>query len=157
MHDKTDAMAKGNVTSLARALGLAGLIPQILLTAVVVGGGPELRLFAATLACAYSALILSFLGGAWWGLAVRSEHPVSAWLWMAAVAPSLIAFAAIVALAISQLPAPTLLMIGGSLIFALAVDTRFAANGLCPSGWLGLRVPLSIGLGGLTMVIAIFA
>ena len=157
MHDETDAMANGNVPSLARALGYAGLIPQISLTAVVVGGGPELRLFAATLACAYSALILSFLGGTWWGLAVRSEHPVSAWLWIAAVAPSLIAFGAIVGWAISHSPAPTLLIIGGSLVFALAVDTRLAANGLCPSNWLRLRTPLSIGLGALTIFIAILA
>ena len=157
MHDGSPAMAKGNVTSLTRALGFAGLIPQILLTAAVVGGGPELRLFATYLACAYSALILSFLGGAWWGLAVRSEHPVPAWVWTATVAPSLIAFSAVVALAISQLPAPTLLMIGGSLIGALAVDTRFAANGLCPSNWLRMRIPLSIGLGALTIFIAILA
>ena len=157
MLNGSPVMAKGNVTSLARALGLAGLIPQFLLLAAVVGGGPELRLLATTLACAYAALILSFVGGTWWGLAVRSEHHVSAWLWVAAVAPSLIAFGAIMGLAISHSPASTLLIIGGSLILALAVDTRLAANGFCPSNWLRLRTPLSIGLGGLTMLIAIVA
>ena len=106
------------------------------------------------LALVYSALILSFLGGTWWGLAARSSRQVPRWIWLAAIAPSLVGFAALVATVTGQDPQVSLYVIGGSLIGALGVDYRLATTGMCPGGWLGLRVPLSLGLGGLTILIA---
>ena len=49
----------------------------------------------------------------------------------------------------------SLFVIGAALIGALGFDYRLEANGLCPRGWLRLRTPLSLGLGGLTLLIAI--
>lgn len=147
--------ASARMSPPAQWLGYAGLIPQILLAAVVIGGPVKFGPPAIGLALSYSALILSFIGGAWWGLAANQKMRVPLWLWLAAIAPALIAFAAIGALAIGSLVRPGLLVTGASLIAALGVDSKLAANGFCPPGWLRLRTPLSLGLGGLTILIAI--
>lgn len=146
--------APPRLPSLARWLGPAGLTPQILLAAVVLGFPVQFSSSASALALIHSALILSFIGGAWWGLAARQQGRVPSWIWLAAVAPSLIAFAAIGAGTIGQSPGQGLMITGASLVAALGVDFKMVAIGLCPAGWLRLRVPLSIGLGGLTMIIA---
>ena len=147
----------GRMSSLARWLGLAGLIPQILLAAVVIGFPVQFSPPAIGLALVYSGLILSFIGGAWWGLAAQDKVRVPSWIWLAAIAPSLIALATIAAWTIGRSPGPSLMVTGTSLIAALGVDFKLAANGLCPPGWLRLRTPLSLGLGGLTILIAILS
>ncbi|HVF82752.1 MAG TPA: DUF3429 domain-containing protein [Sphingomicrobium sp.] len=154
---RSSQAAPERLPSFARWLGVAGLVPQILLAALLIGGPAEFRLPASGLALSYSGLILSFIGGAWWGLASRHKEPVAAWIWCAAVAPSLIAFAGLGACAFGGRPGPGLLLIGTALIGALGIDGKLNAAGLCPAGWLGLRAPLSLGLGGLTILIAVFA
>ena len=144
----------GSISSSARWLGLAGLIPQAALAIIVVAGPSSASPLASGLALFYAALILSFIGGAWWGLVSRSSAPVRGSVWLAAVAPSLIAFAAIGAWAIGRSPGFSLALTGTALIGALGFDHKLAANGLCPIGWLRLRTPLSLGLGGLTLLIA---
>lgn len=149
--------ASGRMSSWAQWLGFSGLIPQILLTAVAIGGPASAGPAASGLALSYAALILSFNGGTWWGLVSRSHAPVRGSVWLAAIAPSLIAFGAIGAWAIGHSPKPGLLVLGVALIGALGFDHRLEANGLCPRGWLRLRTPLALGLGGLTLLIAILS
>lgn len=134
---------------LARALGLAGLAPQVAVIFVLFQNDPATRYTALTLGYCYAALILSFLGGVWWGLAARAEE-TPAWLWVAAVIPSLVALAAF--------PwgfTTSLIVLGTALIAALGVDWRLARTGLAPPWWMSLRVPLSLGLGGLTITSAL--
>lgn len=145
------------MSSSARWLGGAGLIPQILFAGVALGGPANYGPPAIALALSYAALILSFIGGAWWGFAARAESHVPLWIWLAAVAPSLIALAALAALAFDPSPQTSLLITGAALVASLAVDARLAVRGLSPPGWLGLRTPLSLGLGGLTIFIALVA
>lgn len=145
------------MSSWARWLGFSGLVPQILLAAVTIAGPASAAPAASGLSLTYAALILSFNGGAWWGLVSRSHAPVRGSVWLAAIAPSLIAFAALGAWAIGQSPRLSLFVIGAALIGALGFDHRLEANGLCPRGWLRLRTPLSLGLGGLTLLIAILS
>ena len=121
---------------------------------IVIGGPSYAGPLASGLALSYAALILSFIGGAWWGLVSRSSAPVRGSVWLAAVTPSLIAFAAIGAWAIGRSPGVSLAITGAALIGALGFDHKLAANGLCPIGWLRLRTPLSLGLGSLTLLIA---
>ena len=147
--------APGRMSLSARWLGWAGLIPQVLLAAGVIAFPAKFGSPASALALSYSALILSFIGGAWWGLAAHQKVRVRPWIWLAAVAPSLIAFAAMGAWAIGWPPQPSLTTTGASLIATLGIDYKLAVDGLCPPGWLRLRTPLSLGLGGLTIVIAI--
>lgn len=139
---------------LAHALGLAGLLPQVFVVAALLGGGPEVRFSALALGYAYAALILSFLGGLWWGLAALADAP-PAWVWIAAVAPSLVALASAWPWAVGLAwPGPSLVAIGLALVAALGVDTVLVRLGIAPPGWMRLRLPLSLGLGGLTLVAA---
>lgn len=141
---------------LPRWLGLAGLLPQLAALAIVLSGDRAHHFQALTLAYAYAALILSFLGGLWWGLAARAEAP-PAWLWVAAVVPSLVALASAVPWSEGRpWPGPSLIVLGVALIAALGVDWRLARARLAPEWWLALRVPLSLGLGLATLAIAGF-
>lgn len=147
--------ASGRLSPWARWLGFAGLAPQAILAAVVIAGPSSAASGARDLALIYAALILSFLGGAWWGLVSRSRTTVRGSIWLMAVAPSLLAFAALAAWAIARISVPSLVIIGSALIATLLFDRKLAANGLCPLGWLSLRTPLSLGLGGLTLFVAL--
>ena len=132
----------------ARLLGFAGLLPQLaLIVAMIVSPDPGWRLIAF----AYGALILSFLGGIWWGLAVR--RPVrQAPLLIAAVVPALVALALVVAAMIRLSIDWPLVAMGSAIMLTLLVDRHLATSGEAPAGWMRLRVPLSLGLGALTIL-----
>lgn len=141
--------------ALARLLGLAGLLPQVAVVLVLLEQNSELRFSALAMGYAYAALILSFLGGLWWGLAARADNP-PAWLWVAAVVPSLVALASAVPWAVGDAwPGPSLIALGAALVAALGVDWQLQRTGVAPGWWLGLRVPLSVGLGTLTVLMAL--
>ena len=140
---------------IARWLGYAGLLPQIAAVAMVASGNLYWRFAALALAYAYAALIFSFSGGMWWGLAARSEGRAPDWAWVAAIMPSLIALVSAIPWAIGDTwPGPSLGWLGLSILASLIVDYRFHAIGLAPSGWMALRTPLAIGLGLLTLAAA---
>ena len=145
---------RGRVGPVARALGFAGLLPQVALVAAVgllqESNGPAGTVILAGI---YPLAILSFLGGMWWGLAIRSDD-LQAPTVAVAVVPSLIA----VVLALVFFAALnggyagwTLVAIGSAVLLTLPVDRWLVARGLAPEGWMALRVPLSVGLGGLTI------
>jgi hypothetical protein len=129
----------------AFALGFAGLLPQGA-AALVAGLG---YFSGGVVALAYAALILSFLGGMWWGFAMftRVAQPVLVTL---AVVPSLVA-GAILALAAVDLPIGLVAM-GCAILLTLPVDRALVARGIAPANWMRLRIPLSVGLGALTIV-----
>ena len=138
-----------------RWLGLAGLLPQLAVVAVVLSGDGPLRFSALSMGYAYAALILSFLGGLWWGLAARADHPPE-WIWVAAIAPSLIALGSAVPWALGEpWPGPSLAVLGVALIAALGVDRLLVREGLTPRWWMSLRVPLSLGLGLMTLLLGV--
>ena len=144
------------VPSWPRWLGLAGLLPQLACLGVLLAGPAEWRFAALALAWGYAALIFSFLGGLWWGLAtgaLRHGEAVPGWLWLAAVAPSLIALASYAPWVFAGAwPGPSLGLLGAGLIASLLVDRRLAR--IAPGWWLALRTPLSLGLGLATLTIA---
>jgi len=142
---------------LALRLGLAGLLPQLAASFVLLEGNNPWRFTALAMAYFYAAVILSFLGGLWWGLAARADR-VPAWVWVAAVVPSLIAFFSAWPWAVGEpWPGPSMIVLGLSLVAALAVDWRLVRDGVAPGWWLNLRMPLSIGLGSITVAIGLFA
>jgi len=144
---------RGGVPRLALGLGYAGLLPPAACVAAVAGGDPGIRFTALALLYAYGAVILSFLGGIWWGLAARGGRAAPDWLWFAAVAPSLAAVATAWPWAVGLAwPAPSLIALGAAVLATLAVDRRLVALRLAPPDWMQLRVPLSLGLG--TLLIA---
>ena len=147
-----------SVPALPRWLGLAGLLPQFTCVAVLYAGPAEWREAALAIAFAYAALILSFLGGMWWGIAAAApaaqRRRALGWLWIAAVLPSLVALACFLPWALGWAwPEPSLVMLGGALLVSLGVDAKLGA--LAPRWWMALRVPLSTGLGLATIAAAL--
>ncbi|QCB41417.1 DUF3429 domain-containing protein [Sphingomonas sp. PAMC26645] len=146
--------ATSGIPPIARLLGLSGLLPQLAAVALLLSGDPQSRFSALAIAYAYAAIILSFLGGLWWGLAARTDSPPR-WLWFASVAPSLIALVTAWPWMVGlRWPGPSLVVLGISLIAALLVDRALVKAGIAPPGWMKLRMPLSLGLGVLTMLAA---
>ena len=146
--------ATGGIPPIARLLGRSGLLPQLAAVALLLSGDPQSRFSALAIAYAYAAIILSFLGGLWWGLAARTDSPPR-WLWFASVAPSLIALVTAWPWMVGlRWPGPSLVVLGISLIAALLVDRALVKAGIAPPGWMKLRMPLSLGLGVLTMLAA---
>lgn len=137
----------GRVGPVARALGFAGLLPQMAIVVWVALGHWD----AWVLATIYAIAILSFLGGTWWGLAMRSQQhqPV---LTALAVVPSLAAVGLAVATFALWGSGWDLVAIGAALLLTLLVDRWITRIGIAPEGWMRLRVPLSTGLGALTIL-----
>ena len=137
----------------ARLLGYAGLLPQACVLAILVLGGPETRFTALSLGFAYAALIFSFLGGVWWGLAAAAHTVIPRWIWTVAVLPSLFALGTAWPWATGHTwPGPSLVVLGVLIMSSAVVDLKLRSLGLTPPGWLSLRLPLSIGLGFMTFV-----
>ncbi len=125
----------------ALLLGFAGLIPPAGLTIVAL---LDLGLFAPStpgFVLTYAAVILSFLGGTWWGFVSRSDRP-GLGLLAISVLPALGGWAAI----FSFQPPAALFALAFALLAALAVDAYLTQRRLAPRWWMRLRLPLSLGL-----------
>lgn len=137
----------------ARALGYAGLLPQIFCLAMIVTGH-EWRYAALAGSYAYAAAIFSFLGGVWWGQAMASGRATTG-AYILAVMPSLIAVALFLPWSFGwEWPGPALLYLGALILASPLVDRTL---GFAAPDFLRLRWHLSIGLGGLTIIIGLIA
>ncbi len=148
-------MGNRALPSIAYWLGAAGLLPQVAVVAVLLSDDLAGRFTALAIGYAYAALIFSFLGGLWWGLAAAQPNRAPTWVWIASVVPSLIALATAWPWTVGlPWPGPSLVVLGIGLIAALGMDTALVRLNLAPPGWMKLRIPLSLGLGALTLVSA---
>lgn len=123
----------------ALRLGYAGLIPFVLgalLIWLLAGYSLEAHAFVALGLSAYAALILSFLGGLHWGLAMRQQIP-SPMPFVWGVVPSLLAWVAVV------MPAYAGLVLHGLMLVICYLVDRRLYPGLGASAWLTLRFRLS--------------
>lgn len=144
-------MTRPALPPIARTLGYAGLLPQATAALLLAHGSLEYRFTALALAFAYAALIFSFLGALWWGLAAAQPDVAPEWVWVAGIAPALTALATCIPWAIgADWPQPSLLVLAMGIACSVLIDRRLDRLGLCPPGWLRLRVHLSLGLGVLT-------
>lgn len=142
-----------SVPTAALWLGYAGLLPQVIAIALVIQGG-SLSWIALASSYAYAALIFSFLGGVWWGQALANPS-APRWAYAAAVLPSLIGLALFLPWTFgSEWPGPSLLWLGLLLCLSPLVDRKLAFGG---SDWMTLRWRLSLGLGGLSVALALLA
>lgn len=139
-----------------RILGAAGVLPPLACVGLALVD-PALTLPATIGGGLYAALILSFLGGMWWMEALLRRDG-RAWPYLVAVLPSLIGWALLL---------PPLLA-GGSIRIALVLlglvviitplaDLRVGEAMRAITGWARLRWALSLGLGGLTLVLGLIA
>jgi hypothetical protein len=120
----------------ATRLGQAGLLPFIAGALLVWLVHDELRPYTEHALAIYAAVIVSFLGGIHWGVALRQARPdprLLAW----GVAPSLLAWVAAM-----MPPSAGLALLGAALVAGYLVDRRlYPAHGL--QGWLTLRFRLT--------------
>ena len=138
---------------LAFRLGLAGLLPQAIALFLVMTDS-EQRWSALAVSYGYAALIFSFLGGIWWGQALSAAR-APGWIYAAAVMPSLIALATYLPWIYGlDWPGPSLAVLGVCLIASPLVDRAIGRSIPLPKGWMKLRLILSSGLGGLTLLLA---
>lgn len=137
----------------AFVLGLSGLIPQVIACYLVFSGvEPKLGYLGGLL---YAALILSFLGGLWWGVAgARDDAP--AWLYIVGVCPSLVALGAVLPVLLGESHVPYA-VVGGTLLMTPGVDFVLQKRGYVPRGWLAMRFILSVSLGLLTLGLGLSA
>ena len=139
-------MTEPRVGRTAYALGFAGLLPQLATLGWMTAADRSVWLFALI----YALAILSFLGGIWWGLAMRGQTGQAA-LASLAVVPSLLAVALAMASFATWGSGWVLVATGAAIMLTLPVDRWLARSGVAPDGWMRLRIPLSAGLGALTI------
>ena len=141
----------------ARALGYAGLLPQIICIGMVLTGH-EWGFAALAGGFAYAAAIFSFLGGVWWGQAVQSARangPATTGAYLVAVLPSLIVVALFLPWSFGwEWPGPALLYLGALIALSPLIDRKL---GYAASDFLRLRWHLSLGLGSLTIALGLLA
>ncbi len=139
------------IRRLAWFLAVAGAIPFLLATgALFFSEASSVRVPAITALVTYSAVILSFLAGIEWGLAIRDESGTET---TRAVALGLSTVSSLAAWAMLWLPSPTW-QVGTALgLFAAvwAADQWMASRGLLPAWFIDLRTAVS------ALVVAILA
>jgi hypothetical protein len=132
-------MSKLPIPRPALLLGAAGLLPSFAMP-VMLAAGDSAAAFALQAGPAYGALIASFIGGAWWGLAANKAEGAVLTRWLVlSVLPMLAAWVALL-----LPPQAGLLML--AVIFALLplADRAAQAGALAPDWWWRLRLPLSL-------------
>lgn len=116
----------------------------------LLAGPVEWRADAATVCATYAAIILSFLGGAWFGIVSREGAPggLTAILCVS-VLPSLAGWASLL---LDR--GAGLVSLGLLFLAVLPGDFWLSKAGLAPSWWPRLRLPLSLGMALLALVAA---
>ena len=124
------------IPAAARWLGLGGLVPFALAALVGLAADAPLRDLALRSLLAYGAVILSFLGGVRWGLAMAAPER----LWgplSISVLPALLGW-----IALLLPPSTALLTLALGFAAMLAADMKLAA---APAWYRALRLPLTLG------------
>lgn len=143
------------ISPLTRRLGWAGLAPQLLFVGMIASRDPSWYFAGLALAACYGALILSFLGGIWWGLSLNCLH-VPRWTPIAAVLPSLVALGSFLPWLFGfPWPRPSLVIIAFCLVLSPLVDRGLLFLEIGSAEWIALRLQLSAGLGLLTLAAAL--
>lgn len=139
------------VPVMAAWLGGLGALPFVGLAVAVIGLDGLTRTVAIQALLGYGAVILSFLGGIHWGLAIApGAQPAEPGLrvrlaW--SVVPSLVGWAALLVT-----PVTGLFALAAAFAAMLGIDLRASRLGLAPAWYPKLRVPLT-----LTVVAALLA
>jgi Protein of unknown function (DUF3429) len=123
---------------LARRLGYAGLLPFVLLAALLWIVRADAQGFVAIALAGYGAVVASFLGGIHWGLAARMPQQQATFHYIWGVVPSLLGWVAVVMPAYAGLP-----LLGLILLVCYLVDRRsYPQAGW--TAWLPMRLQLTV-------------
>lgn len=125
----------------AKWLGIAGLIPFVGLTLIVADVADLQHDQALAALVAYGALILTFLGGAQWGLSISEPDDRGAtWCRLSiSVLPSLVSWAALL-----MSSSAGLITLAISFAMVLIVDVAWYRQGRSPEWYVRLRIGLSL-------------
>ena len=119
-------------------LGYAGLIPFVLLAALLWLVDADLIPFVAIALGGYAAAIVSFLGGVHWGIGFMKGNAAPRFHFIWGVVPSLMAWVAMMMPAYAALP-----LLGLVVVACYAVDSKtYPAAGL--ASWLAMRLRLTV-------------
>ena len=136
------APAQPAMPSAARWLGAGGVIPFAVLALGSAFGDAALGLRVVPALIAYGAVILSFLGGVHWGLAIAGFGAAgSAAMWPhlgLSVVPSLVGWAALLVPTSAGLP-----VLAAAFAAMLVIDLRATRRGAAPAWYPLLRWPLT--------------
>ena len=131
------------VPTAAAWLGALGALPFVALAIARYGVAGHASAFYHDALAAYGAVILSFLGGAQWGLAIggaaRASGDKLAGRLVVSVIPSLVGWAALLVEERAGL-----LLLAVAFAAMLWVDLRAARQGRAPAWYPRLRVPLTV-------------
>ena len=119
-------------------LGYAGLVPFVLLTALMWLVNTELLPFVSIALGGYAAVIVSFLGGVHWGIGFMKGEAAPRFHFIWGVVPSLLAWLALMMPVYAALP-----LLGLVLMACYAVDRKTYP----PAGmkqWLPMRLRLTV-------------
>ncbi len=131
-------------------LGASGLVPFLAAAIAAWIGSPWVGEFAVRLAVTYGAVILSFLGGIFWGFAATPTQadvagadpagrpPAPRHLFAFSILPSFIAW-----IAVLLAPQTAVFLLICAFVAILWLDYASWKTGVAPSWWMELRVPLS--------------
>lgn len=120
-----------------KLLGFGGLLPFLVLTALTLVGPDGWRDWVSLGLIAYGAVILSFLGGITWGLAVTRSQARDP-LYLASMGPFAAAW-----IALLLPPSFGLLLLMVAFLGSLANDFMLKRAGLSPGWFFSLRVTLT--------------
>ena len=125
-------------TKTVTRLGYAGLIPFVLLAALMWLVDAELLPFVAIALGGYAATIASFLGGVHWGIGFMKGEVSPRFHFIWGVVPSLIVWLALMMPARAALP-----LLGVVVVACYLVDLKtYPASGL--ASWLPMRLRLTV-------------
>lgn len=130
------------VRRIAWILAAAGVVPFLVATAALMASESSVRVPAIAGLVTYAAVILSFLGGIEWGLAIREEASNER---IRAMALGFSAVPSMAAWAVLWLPSPRW-QVGAALGIFVAVwaaDQWMASRGLLPAWFVDLRTAIT--------------
>jgi hypothetical protein len=143
--------ASARIKRIAWVLTVAGTLPFIVATVFIFRGESHVRVPAIAALVTYSAVVLSFLGGIEWGLALREEAGNER---SRAVALGLSTVPSLAAWAVLWLPSTTQ-QLGtalGIFVFAWAADQYLTSRGLLPAWFVDLRTAIT---GVVTLILGV--
>ena len=123
---------------MARWLGYLGLIPFVVGGALALTGEPATRDVALRAVIAYGAVIVSFLGGIHWGLALRAGADRATRLLLVSVIPSLTGW-----LAVLLTPGTGLQVLIGTFVFVWFYERATLWQSDFPAWFVRLRTHLT--------------
>lgn len=136
----------------ALILGAAGLLPTLAALVAVLVGDTDVARFGFVAGAYYGITILSFLGGAWWGIAASRAPARTLAVWLGlSVVPSLVG-----TLAGIFLSPVSVFLLGLAFLASLLMDRALSRRDLAPPWWMALRLPLSIGMALLHIALGLF-